>query len=185
MPEHPWGPRYIAWFCGAVYSSDQSGDRLSKARPARRHCQCCDNWRWASREVGVDVRKDPQIEADVEFIVDARNYIEDLLVDHDRLEAEVEVLKDALVEMHDDKTRATRALTAVAHEAMRLYEERNTLREATQRKGGHNERPTMPPPASPPKGQGGHQPRATGEPEGQHPTKSGSNVQPGGRGDAT
>ncbi len=83
LPAHPWSPRFIAWMCGML------GEPGSSAYPQLKVCECCHRAYFRGRELHVDVRDDPQIQADVAFLAHAREDVPALI-------AEIEKLKEDL-----------------------------------------------------------------------------------------
>lgn len=78
LVEHPWSPRFVAWLCGRLPWGDL---------PESRYCDACRHRCYRGREVAVDLREDPQIGADANFLAHARVDVPDLLDEVERLEA--------------------------------------------------------------------------------------------------
>lgn len=86
LPAHPWSPRYILWMCGLLWEARGSHE------PRMRWCPACEHMHYEHREVPVDLRSDPEIEADATFIAAAREDVPALLAEVDRLRLENEAL---------------------------------------------------------------------------------------------
>ena len=69
------GPRYIAWLTGTLRHDLPSG---LNGGPRWRWCEACQRGHYDHREVRVDVRDDPDTEADVRLIAAAPEFLEAL-----------------------------------------------------------------------------------------------------------
>lgn len=76
LPEHPHSPRFVAWMTGLLrdYLPPSQRDRW-------RYCDKCARGYWEGRSVPIEVRDDPQIEADAALVVAARNALPALLAE--------------------------------------------------------------------------------------------------------
>lgn len=86
LPAHPWSPRYILWMCGLLWEARGSHE------PRMRWCPACEHMHYEHREVPVDLRSDPEIEADATFIAAAREDVPALLDEVERMRTENEAL---------------------------------------------------------------------------------------------
>lgn len=71
QPEHPWSVRVVAWMTGGIRN-----DLSLAAIPSAKYCKECSRWHLYDREIGVDTRRDPKIEADAALIAAAPDLYE-------------------------------------------------------------------------------------------------------------
>ncbi len=83
LPAHPWSPRYIAWMCGLLAEPSRS------KYPQMKACECCDHAYFRGRELHIDIRNDPQVQADVAFLAHAREDIPALLNEIEKLKEDL------------------------------------------------------------------------------------------------
>jgi hypothetical protein len=74
LPEHPHSPRFVAWMTGL------QRDYIPPSMRSRfRFCDHCQRGYWEGRTLGIEVREDPQVEADARLYVLLRNALPRLL----------------------------------------------------------------------------------------------------------
>lgn len=73
QPEHPWSVRVVAWMTGGIRN-----DLSLNSIPSAKYCKECSRWHLYDREIGVDTRRDPKIEADARLIAAAPDLYEAL-----------------------------------------------------------------------------------------------------------
>lgn len=129
LPAHPWSARYIAWLTGTL-----KPDLNAHAEPRRVKCEACGYVHYNHRalQVGVDVRCDPESEADAEFLAHAPEDVAALL-------AEVERLNERLrytIEAREENIRHATLHATERSEA--LEDEVNFQRDINQQLGAEN-----------------------------------------------